>query len=515
MKFAAGNAQHVGARPRQEDAFGFSDPTNKAFTEHAGFLGVVADGMGGMSGGREASQMAVRTFLRAYQAKAAAESIPDALLRSVVDSNNAVLSLSDGVSEQTSGTTLAAALVHNDLLYWISTGDSRIYLLRDGQLTRLTADHIYGRELDEKAAEGKISRTEARSHPERGSLTSYLGMKKLPELDRSVRPFPLNPRDCVILCTDGLYRALSELEIAATFHEDLHGACDALLRRALEKRRAQQDNLTVIALSNELGSAKYLGTHKRRSSRIRSIAITAGLLIFSLIAAGAWHWRQTLADAVRMSGQHSDDGSELPITTPATHRLSSENTTAERTGAKAEVPTSAPNKIHQAERKSAQAKTPGVTVPESDQSVDVRKNDASADATARTPAKGNESTPPPADTKGEGKISQSKQGSEPDKPAQPKTLPSQSEMEEKKEEPTKIEPIGKAPEPAKSAGPEAAPPPRSRNTGTPNTKTSQNPEAASVNSNKKNPVTKAVNGVVQWFKNLASDSKPDKTENPK
>ena len=87
MNLKAGNAQHIGARPQQEDSFGFSDPTDKAFICHGGFLGIVADGMGGLTQGGAASTTAVRSFLASYQTKTPKESVVDALLRSLLETN--------------------------------------------------------------------------------------------------------------------------------------------------------------------------------------------------------------------------------------------------------------------------------------------------------------------------------------------------------------------------------------------------------------------------------------------
>ncbi len=154
MKFSAGNAQHIGAREQQQDAFGFSDPEESAFVAHGGFLGLVADGVGGLTQGAEASQAAVRTFLQAYRSKTAAESIPNALLRSLREANTAVLRVAREPSAEGAGTTLAAAVLHEHSLYWISAGDSRIYLLHGGKLTRVTTDHTYARQLDEPGGEG-------------------------------------------------------------------------------------------------------------------------------------------------------------------------------------------------------------------------------------------------------------------------------------------------------------------------------------------------------------------------
>src|ERR1700675_1789495 len=113
MGFAAGNAQHIGARPQQQDAFGFSDPSDKAFVNHGGFLGVVADGVGGLTHGSEASQSAVRTFLQAYHQKSLGETIPEALARSLREANAAVLRVASAPSAEGAGTTLVAAVLHN------------------------------------------------------------------------------------------------------------------------------------------------------------------------------------------------------------------------------------------------------------------------------------------------------------------------------------------------------------------------------------------------------------------
>src|SRR5437016_4842993 len=93
MKLRVGNAQHIGKRSEQQDAFGFSDPKDSRFRKHAGFLGVVADGMGGTANGRAAGRAAVRAFLQAYQAKTPKESIVAALDRSLQEAHRAVLAV--------------------------------------------------------------------------------------------------------------------------------------------------------------------------------------------------------------------------------------------------------------------------------------------------------------------------------------------------------------------------------------------------------------------------------------
>ena len=91
MQFVPGNAQHVGARNEQQDAFGFSDPGDRKFVAHGGVVGVLADGMGGLECGGEASRVAVRDFLKAYEEKTLEEPVPDALCRALQAANRSVL----------------------------------------------------------------------------------------------------------------------------------------------------------------------------------------------------------------------------------------------------------------------------------------------------------------------------------------------------------------------------------------------------------------------------------------
>jgi len=249
MRFLPANAQHIGARSEQRDSFGFSDPEDRPFVAHAGIAAVVADGMGGLANGSAASSAAVQAFLKTYESKEPEESVPDALLRSIESANLAVTSVCrKSGGSYSAGTTLAAVAVHEDCLYWVSAGDSRVYLLRDGDIVRLTADHIYAADLAAEVDKGRITREEAFSHPERESLTSYLGLDKLPRVDRSRKAFPLMLNDTVLICSDGLYRTLPDEDIAASLDKDPRKTCDALVERTIAKNNARQDNVTVIAL---------------------------------------------------------------------------------------------------------------------------------------------------------------------------------------------------------------------------------------------------------------------------
>ena len=313
MGFAAGNAQHIGARPQQQDAFGFSDPGDRALVNHGGFLGVVADGVGGLTHGSEASQSAVRAFLQAYHLKSPGETIPEALARSLREANAAVLRVASAPSAEGAGTTLVAAVLHNQSLYWISAGDSRIYLLNGTRLTRVTSDHVYAHELDEQAAQGLISRDEAQNNSERGSLTSYLGQPDPKHVDRNTRPLSLRHDDCVILCSDGFYRALNEPEIVDAFRNDLQKACDTLVRQVLAKQRKQQDNLTVIALRQS--SKKQGGWLEKGGTGSRLRVFAAAAMVLVVLSLGARYWYEKQSADTGQSPQTSPPPVPPPVPT--------------------------------------------------------------------------------------------------------------------------------------------------------------------------------------------------------
>lgn len=295
--FAAGNAQHIGAREQQQDSFGFSDPSDQAFVAHGGFLGIVADGVGGLTHGSQASQSAVSAFLQAYHLKSPGESIPDALARSLHQANAAVLGVASEPSAQGAGTTLAAAVLHSSSLYWISAGDSRIYLLHAGQLTRITSDHTYARDLDDQSAQGKISRAEAQNNPERGSLTSYLGQAEPKVVDRNTRPLALAQDDRVIICSDGFYRALDDLEIVGAFSRDLQKGCELSVGQILAKQRQGQDNLTVIALKQR--SIRRLVPGMPTDVRSRLLVYASAFVILALLCALGYRYDKRRASSLQ------------------------------------------------------------------------------------------------------------------------------------------------------------------------------------------------------------------------
>ena len=249
VNLQVGNAQVIGARTEQQDAFGFSDKDDKYFVRHGGLLAVVADGMGGHAYGGEASRIAVKAFLQAYMAKPRQAPIIDALCRSFHAANKAVCQFAEAVSEAGNcGTTLIAAVVHpaSRSLYWIGTGDSRILLFRGLQWVQVTTDTNYANQQLSNHIQGESLRYDWESDGHLQGLTSFLGLQEIQEIDRSLRGFMLHPGDWLVLCTDGVYNTLTVDEILPILRGEPNDACERIVQEVLIKSLHHQDNAYVF-----------------------------------------------------------------------------------------------------------------------------------------------------------------------------------------------------------------------------------------------------------------------------
>ncbi len=239
LKLKIGNAQQLGTRQRQEDAFTTLKSEN-------GTLAVVADGMGGLTSGRKASQLAVETFREEFVQTYDLEPIKF-LVNTTYLSNSAILDLAKG---RKMGTTLVAVIAVGDLLYWVSVGDSRIFLYRNQELTNLNQQHVFANKLKQAYQAGEISRYEALNHPKRERLTSYLGQDDFHKINYGENPVELKPEDKLVLCSDGVENNLTERELEKMLARDLHPMQEAhlVLDRVMDKNIVNQDNATIIVL---------------------------------------------------------------------------------------------------------------------------------------------------------------------------------------------------------------------------------------------------------------------------
>jgi protein phosphatase len=241
------STHHIGARENQQDSFGISNPSDKKLFREKGAFGAVADGLGGMSDGAVLSVIAVNAMLQYFDEVESTGDPSFDLLKMLFAADDGINRFLSERGSGRGGTTVAAVIINKGKLYWVSAGDSRIYLARGGGVLQLNRAHTYAAELDVKVARGELSRMDAASDDERESLTSYLGNGRLVKVDRSISPAKLIKGDKVLLMTDGVFGVLSEEEITeAASLEEPQKCVQALESAVLEKRRKNQDNFTAV-----------------------------------------------------------------------------------------------------------------------------------------------------------------------------------------------------------------------------------------------------------------------------
>jgi serine/threonine protein phosphatase PrpC len=227
-------------RQENQDSSGFFPGSN---------LFVVADGMGGHKGGKQASELAVATVEeRCLPSRAGADSAEEVarLVEAVCDANRRIVALAaqdSGLSRM--GTTLVALLLDGlGRGTVVHVGDSRAFRLRGDRLERLTTDHTVVADLLRNHA---ISEDEASTHPYRHVLTRALGAAA--DVSPDVQQFEVRSGDLYLLCSDGVSGMLSESELKGILvghRDDPEAACRELIAAA--NRAGGQDNATAIAV---------------------------------------------------------------------------------------------------------------------------------------------------------------------------------------------------------------------------------------------------------------------------
>jgi serine/threonine protein phosphatase PrpC len=202
-------------------------------------LFVVADGMGGAQAGEVASRIAVEAF---QDGLGGAGSPEERLAERVRTANRQIHDRSQTeTGREGMGTTLTAAYVDDSQLAIAHVGDSRAYLFRDGELSRLTQDHSL---VDELVRRGKLTEEQAADHPQRSIITRALGPE--PDVEVDTFTYPMRAGDVLLLCSDGLTSMISEQDVARVLAsaDGLDQAARALIQEANDA--GGRDNITVV-----------------------------------------------------------------------------------------------------------------------------------------------------------------------------------------------------------------------------------------------------------------------------
>lgn len=231
----------VGLVRSENQDFGTCTTAQEESESHpGGRLLIVADGMGGHRGGATASRLAAETVKAQFLGSETTD-IPTALRESLVRANARIFAEAQSNPElRGMGTTTSVLAVRGEQGWLAHVGDSRIYLVRNGQIQQLTEDHSL---VATMVREGLLTSAEAETHPRRNVLQRSMGVAEDVEVDLR-GPFDLQAGDTFILCSDGLHGLVKEPELKEIAAKPIESAADEFLRKALE--RGAPDNVTVI-----------------------------------------------------------------------------------------------------------------------------------------------------------------------------------------------------------------------------------------------------------------------------
>ena len=244
QKIMVGTSSIIGHRKMQQDTiFG-------QFDENGG-IGIVCDGMGGLEGGEKASAMAARTLAEDYFNSVPISNVPAFFRREGQKIDGIVSRLTDERgNDMDAGTTMVAAIIQDDILHFLSIGDSRIFFIRNDAIQPLNELHNYRLTMDRMMKEGSMSMAEYKKKGKQAeALISFLGMGDMALMD--IKTIQLKDQDRILLCSDGLYRALSEdviLEVLNYHKFDMQMAAQALTDEASRRSKRGQDNTSVVLI---------------------------------------------------------------------------------------------------------------------------------------------------------------------------------------------------------------------------------------------------------------------------
>lgn len=241
-----GMSSIIGTRSSQED-------TVFCYGREKEAIGLVCDGMGGLAGGELASKAAAESFANAWFGSGIISDVPRFLEEEAIRADEKVFCQENEEGERIrAGTTIVAAIIREDELFWLSVGDSRIYIIRGEEILSVCREHNYRLTLDWKLEQGELTPEEYAAEEYRAeALISYLGMGNVSLMDVNRQPFLLEDGDIILLTSDGLYRSLSQEEILALVKdakEDMQKAADMLTAAALGDKQSGQDNTSVVLM---------------------------------------------------------------------------------------------------------------------------------------------------------------------------------------------------------------------------------------------------------------------------
>ncbi|HZX28847.1 MAG TPA: protein phosphatase 2C domain-containing protein [Telluria sp.] len=241
MQFSVYQQSDIGARKVNQDRMGYS------YTRES-LLMVLADGMGGHMRGEIAATLTLQTLSALFQKHALPYvKKPERFLEEAFNAAHHEIHRYSAAHNlpETPRTTVVACLIQHNTAVWAHCGDSRLYLIRRGQVLTRTRDHSH---IEYLIAKGQATAAERASHPDRNKLYNCLGASSLPKVEVSGQA-SLLPGDVFLLCSDGLWAMLSDDDIAQRLTtQTIVRAVPEMLADATELAGAKADNATALAI---------------------------------------------------------------------------------------------------------------------------------------------------------------------------------------------------------------------------------------------------------------------------
>ena len=234
-------AQHQGDRKEQQDRVAIlAHPRRRSVV-----LALVADGMGGHSGGALAAEQVVHTARNCLEHFAPSSESPLHLLEESLLEAHAMIKSSRVLNEQDPHSTAVMLLLQGGQAHWVHCGDSRLYHFRDGRLVTRSVDHSY---VEHLIATGRLAPEEAARHPSRNILITSLGGKEVPRFDFGSAG-ELADGDSFVLCSDGLWAYFDDAELGAIVAGyTARQASQMLIDIARQRAGGAGDNLSLIII---------------------------------------------------------------------------------------------------------------------------------------------------------------------------------------------------------------------------------------------------------------------------
>jgi serine/threonine protein phosphatase PrpC len=231
-------ATHIGDRHDQQDRVAIiTSPRNPG-----ALLAIVADGMGGRTGGRQAADQVISTAEALFKDMSDKDSSYEDMLLHLASEAHTVIRLTAIAAEKEPHSTLCALIIKKRYAIWAHAGDSRLYFFRGGRLAHRTEDHTYAQQLKD---EGRHEDAEVASQRYKNILVSALGINKKPKIEVG-EDHILSAGDVFLLASDGLWAYFSDDELADILSNmPPRDASEQLISLARERAEGRGDNLSL------------------------------------------------------------------------------------------------------------------------------------------------------------------------------------------------------------------------------------------------------------------------------